>query len=343
MMCWAGGVHAALEGTVYLSNGEIHEGKIMLGRPIDIQDIFTRERISLQGSSVYRIDLLVESFKKFVPWSGNPSLPKSMERNYLMRVTTWEGNRYWGRFSMRVIVQRKQKKIKLYLPTSQVSRIIQNEEEMYYVKAIVFKKEGVSPPGPEKFLSLCGDLRPANVFTQVYAVHRFLGIVLEGKIDEKGERYTIQDMMPGNYDLLLVGKDEVVFGLTPPERKGIMDKEVYPEIDGFSSFVQNKEEMVSSRKLMYGVGRYSDTRAFVLEEKKIESEEAFPGFPTMERRLCLWSCERTSRGWQRKNSTVLMTRSVESAFPVLLLDERLCNVVVPPDGGMRKYDFFADE
>jgi hypothetical protein len=318
----------AVEGSIILSNGLTYTGKITLSLPVQFHDIYRRKFIFLALSQVYRITLWEESVLFGKPWreEKDPSEP-AIEKKYLMSVITWEGEQYWGYFHCRVTLHEKFRQHKFLIAPIQVVRNVPFSE-LYYVKEIICQATPkVSIPDPSRLLALCGKIQPAKVFHTIYAVHCQLGIIFQGIISQDGQWYEIQDIVPGHYDLFFVGDREFVFGITPPDRKSLLDQEVVSSRPGFEKWIASG----SNRQLLYMMGRLSDIKAIVAEEILSSNQE---------RECVFWLCLCFYRNgeWRLKNYHLLHRQNGNIPWPKLLVDPTVANVVVPLQPGKIQYD-----
>ena len=92
------------------------------------------------------------------------------------------------------------------------------------MRSIVFS--GQEPPRLTAVPSLSGKLAPAATFKRVYAIHHSLGIIFSCATSADGTSYQLNDLVPGSYDLFIVGNREIVFYLTPPPLQRVLDKKI---------------------------------------------------------------------------------------------------------------------
>lgn len=331
----------AVEGTVHLSNGKSHTGKISLSHAISFRDIFRQKDISLSLSQIYRISLLEEGIYGNVPFDEDLAAHSRIEKKYLMGVTTWEGKIYWGYFNCRVTIRDRAKTLKFTLSHTQTTNQLKLSE-LYYIKELVCQppKDG-AVPSDEESLSLCGSIHPKGVFKDAYAVHYQLGIIFPGQISEEGGWYSFANIVPGNYDLIFSGERNIVFAMSPPMRKDLMDNEVNEESLQLISWLENTGNRGGNRRTLYLSGRRSDARAIVSEEFLARPEKLSLEETTPKKGLRLfWLCLASWRGhnFAIKNFQLLSRQELTVSPPQLCLDPRLSNIVVPLDGGKRRYD-----
>lgn len=320
----------AEEGSVFLQDGTVHSGKIFFNRPVYLDDIFRRKTVSLSLSQIYKISV-VEEAQEF---SGSPLSLAHID--YLMGISTWEGKSYWGKFGCRVSVAAGRKKHDFFLVETR-----ETLDRSRSIREIVF----AAPSGhrmPGAVTSLGGELKPAGIFYGLCALHHERHVIFTAQISPEKDRYDIADIMPGEYDLFAVGKDAVVFCLSTPLPKAVLDTEVTPYSTGFRHF-QNwieKEAFAdakSSKILLYAAGRLSDTRVIVMEEVTTVAS-ADPGLRQGKRLFWLYYCHCKSDRWRVRKIHLLSQQDLAEPVPRFLLDPRLSRIVVPVDGGKRRYD-----
>jgi hypothetical protein len=283
---------------------------------------------------------LPEAIQIFVPLGKENRV---VERKYILSMSTWDGVRYWGRLNLRISVVQPHKKRRFILSSTKASSLVVDNETVNHVKNVIFTRAEGKAPGADNFLSLCGKLEPAGVFQKIYAVHHELGIIFPGEITKNGTWYSIPDVMPGSYDLFLIGKSEIVFALSPPERKNLMDFPISENTQHFTSWLASGN---TKRELLYCIGRQSNTKAIVAEEKMTQLVQMpgkiLPLQAVPKRFLYLWLCSFRSGRWEQNNFCLLYEQDTQKALPALLLDANLANITLPLENGPQQYDYLAN-
>ena len=112
----------ALTATVYMSDASVYHGSIFFNRSLHFRDVFRREAVRVRPEQLYRIDLLIEAVKAFRPWRQKTGRAPTMQRRYLMVITTWEGTTLLGSPKFTSCTQRKAEKAAIYFAKVQVLR-----------------------------------------------------------------------------------------------------------------------------------------------------------------------------------------------------------------------------
>lgn len=314
----------ALSGTVFLSNNKTYIGKISADRnAISFWDIFRQKYLVLPLRKLYRICIWEKSVRFSWIWGSNKT-KGNWERHYVMSLSTWEGKRYWGYLQLRLKITMENKTKSFFIVQTQASRQ-KALAKLYYVKRVEFTPpEDVTLPKQEQFLSLSGKLQPVRHFSRVYAIHYQLGIVFPGEI-LPGGYYSIANIMPGHHDLIFIGDRVMIFALSLPARKDLLDKRIPYFSSVFQSWIEKKEER-TSRELAYMQGRYSDMRTIVVSKNKSHWE------------LWFYRCAFKNEQWNIVYSHLLYRQPIAETCPQMFFDTKLQNIFTPLDGGKRVYN-----
>ena len=337
----------AIEGTVLLSNGKSCSGKLSLSRALQFDDLFTKKPVFLALSQVFRI-IVWEQTTIFAIPSQQSDTPDAiatpaLEKRYVMGVTTWTGESYWGYFHCRITVKEKHRERKFIIAPVQVARNIPFSD-LYHVKEVICQPApSGNIPAADQLLYLCGVIKPGKAFRRIYAVHQTLGLIIAGKIFPEQNWYEIRDILPGNYDLVVVGETEVLFAFTPPERKHIMDKEVNEFSSDFMTWIEGQPSQDGQdrikRRLLYLVGQRSDTRAILAEDNQSTANtDAEAPRIIGARRFWLCLCSYRHEQWQINNFQLLLQQDSDKAWPNFLIAPELGNVELSSQGGKQQHD-----
>lgn len=303
-----------LEATITLEDGTLYTGSIS-ARSIQFKDIFRKEKKKFRLREIYKVDLLYETISQNLRWK---SKKKQEFKEYILAITTWSGERYWGRVRWSIKLKNKKKSHRFVFPKKQV---VKQKRKFFYAKKLILKakKETKKKPSSKKFPSLKGKLSSYLNVANIFALHCELGVFFEGQIND--DNYKFEDILPGNYDLILMTKKGLIFSLTKPRRKTILDRAINFQNDRIlHNWIEGQSNFQISYTIMFYIGHLSDTRILIMEQTKNTA------------RYLLWISRygKNIKKWAKKNYAILYEQKTKKndIIPKLFFDRNLGNIKV---------------
>ena len=328
----------AFTGTIYLSDGQILHGKVCFSQSLYFWDIVRKHRIRLDASDIVLIKPLLESAQELLSWK-HPEASGKLEIRYLLAFYTKKHHCYWGRCSFRVSI-RIRRKVRRFILSKSYLRIDRPDHKLP-VHIIKIINNNFPSTLLDQSFALSGKLYPKKNFRKLYAIHQKLGMIFSAKLTPNADSYSFPYILPGMYDYFIIGQKEIIFYCSMPERKKILDQMIQENSFSLRSWLDRKEKNVLLCKLLYSKGRYSDTKAIIMEEKY----EDVPKNPSLKhkrkilRRYYLWICCYKSGRWRRKNRILLYQQDAKDTPPKLFIDRRLSSIFVPYGRRCVRYDY----
>ncbi|MBI4616595.1 MAG: hypothetical protein HY720_23495, partial [Planctomycetes bacterium] len=202
-----------------------------------------------------------------------------------------------------------------------------------HVELAVFGPAAMAPE-ESRAPVLAGKLDPTLGYRRAFAILRSMDLVVEGRIVEEGKAYRFDDLLPGEYDLVLAGRETLDLWLAPRPREGLLPEEDEAALSGLVKAVASREETAAGgRQVRHALarGRPQCARAVVLEERwrTVLTPGREPEYRYEERTYWLYFA-RDMAGW-RVDRAVLLDQAAapeggEAPLAAVRLDERLAGV-----------------
>lgn len=245
-------------------------------------------------------------------------------RHYVTRITFHDGRQLTGHIIPKTLyVESGGKKRRFVLRRKDEGKVGQTLEDLLYVRAITFIKEGAGARG-----TIEGTLQlPAGEKLQkVLAVNRGKLFSVVAGLDPSSGKFRVADCTEGTYDLVVISDRAVYlyFSREQDKEAGRLDAEAVAQIQ---SWVDKLRDFFHTQTIVYAAG--NEKRLFALVRKERHSGTTLKGAQLV-RRWDVWAMHKPGDEWQiEKRFYVWRNVSQDPAM------KRRDIVVTPALGGHR--------
>ncbi|MBI4617225.1 MAG: hypothetical protein HY720_26670 [Planctomycetes bacterium] len=314
-------------GKVVLSNGEVLEGGLRLGRgqEINLFETSQKRRLHLALSGIRRIRFEVESESMENGWmfkeeGSDEKIRLAFQypvRKLAARIELASGQEVEGHVTGTTLtLETGESSTRFILTSSQKGEKDQTLADLVYVKEVVLADAGAGEPGPSAVVDVTGR---AEGVRDIVFIDRDRAARCEAILE--GGRYRAERLLPGSFRVFARTEKALLSGM-PAAQGNLLSEAERGELQGF---VERVEEFFDEKKIRSLAGTKDDLWV-LLESRRTRpshlKDEA--GNPILTIRWDLWLVRRGEADWEIRARLFLFRDSVRSGeeFPELELVQR---------------------